>query len=227
MKKQNLVKKFDKKMMSIIMTRAWKIKRESNNTISFSSSLRKSWHIAKNGKENETFEEVYNNYYKQIFFYINGKVRNSELAKDLTQDTFAKAFKNFDVYNVYKAKLNTWIYSIALHCVIDYVRSKANKNSFISVSVNQTNDTDNKEYLQLPDNTVNKNDVENNELNDKLNKAFKTLNPKYKQIADMFFKQELKYNEIATQLNIPMGTVKGMLNRCRAKLQEQLTKEKV
>lgn len=222
---KNLVKKYDK---SMIMRNAWKLfKSNTDKNITFGDCLRQSWHIAKNGTNNIRFEDVYNNFYKQIFFYINGKVKDSNLAEDLTQDTFAKVYKKFDNYNVYKAKLNTWIYSIALNCVIDHIRSKAHNNKLASVSVNQYTDEDNKEFLQLPDNSTNDNTIENNELLDKLSKAFENLKPNYRQIAEMYFIQELKYNEIAEQLDIPMGTVKGMINRCRTKLQEQLIKEKV
>lgn len=231
MKNQNLVKKFTKKDMSVIMTRAHKflaeIPMDSRTEETWSNCMKKSWHIAKNGENNIRFEDVYNNYYKQIFYYINGKVKDSDLAEDLTQNTFEKVFKKFDNYNVYKAKLNTWIYSIALNCVIDHIRSKANKNKLQNISVNQYTDEDNKEFLQLPDNSTNDNTIENNELLDKLSMAFENLKPNYRQIAEMYFIQELKYNEIAETLNIPMGTVKGMINRCRTKLQSQLVTEKV
>jgi len=125
------------------------------------------------------------------------------------------------------AKLNTWLRTIANNAIIDYIRSKANKNSLVNISVNQSIDDDNKEYLQLPDNSTNDNTAENNELLDKLGTAFDNLKPKYKQIAEMFFIQELTYKEIEAILNIPMGTVKGMINRCRTKLQKQLIKERV
>ena len=227
MKNQNLVKKFDKKMMSLIMKTAWFIFKSENNTLSFGDCLRKSWHIAKNGENNETFEEVYNKNYNSIYHYVNFKIKDSEIAKDITQDVFIKLHKNFDKYDVYMAKLNTWLRTIANNAIIDYIRSKANKNSLVNISVNQSIDDDNKEYLQLPDNSTNDNTAENNELLDKLGTAFDNLKPKYKQIAEMFFIQELTYKEIEAILNIPMGTVKGMINRCRTKLQKQLIKERV
>ncbi len=221
---KNLVKKYNK---SEIMRKAWVIFKSDNNTLSFGDCLRKSWHIAKNGENNETFEEIYNNNKKQIFRYILLKVKDVEIAEDLTQEVFIKLHKNFYRYDVYKAKINTWLHAIANNCIIDHIRSKANKNKMNSISINQSIDENNKEFLQLPDNSTNENDVEINQLSDNLNKAFENLKPKYKQIAEIYFRQELKYNEISEQLNIPMGTVKGMINRCREMLQEQLKNEKV
>ncbi len=192
-----------------------------DNSLTFSESLTKSWHIAKNGINNETFDEIYNKNYNNILNYVNYKIKDSEIAKDITQDIFIKLHKHLDNYDVYQAKLTTWLRTITNNTIVDHIRSKANRFSLISTSVNQCTD-DNKEYLQLPDNSTNDNTIENNELLDNLSKAFETLKPKYKQIAEMFFIHELSYKEIAEILNIPMGSVKGNINRCRAKLQENL-----
>ena len=219
MKNQNLVKNYN---MFEIMSRAWVIFKAKDNTLTFGESLKKSWHIAKNGINNETFEQIYNNNYDNIYHYVFSKVKDIEISKDIIQEVFIRLHKHLGSYDYKKAKLNTWLHKIALNLVIDYVRSKANQNSLISISVNQCIDDDNKEYLQLPDNSINDNDIENNELLDSLGKAFEDLTPKYKQIAEMFFIHELSYKEIVNILNIPMGTVKGMINRCRAKLQDNL-----
>jgi len=227
-KKNNLVKKYN---MSLIMTRAHKFKDEipmnERTDDTFSNCLKKSWHIAKNGINNSTFDEVYNKNYSNVYYYVNFKIKDSEIAKDITQDIFIKLHKHLDNYDVYTAKLTTWLRTITNHAIIDYIRSKANKNSMMNISVNQCTDDDNKEYLQLPDNSTKDDTIENNELLDKLALAFDNLKPKYKQIGEMYFIQELSYNEIAKTLDIPMGTVKGMINRCRMKLQEQLINESV
>ncbi|MHA1754673.1 MAG: RNA polymerase sigma factor [Candidatus Odinarchaeia archaeon] len=218
-KKNNLVKKYN---MSLIMTRAWALRHKSNNTISLSDCLRQSWHIAKNGINNSTFDEVYNKNYSNVYNYVNFKIKDSEIGKDITQDVFIKLHKHLDNYDVYTAKLTTWLRTITNHAIIDHIRSKANKNSLMNISVNQYTDDDNKEYLQLPDNSTKDDTIENNELLDKLGQAFDNLKPKYKQIGEMYFIQELSYNEIAKTLDIPMGTVKGNLARVRKMLQENL-----
>lgn len=218
--KNNLVKKYDK---SMIMRNAWKMfKSNTDENITFGDCLRQSWHIVKNEENNKTFDEIYKNNYDSVFSYVNYKIKDSEIAKDITQDVFIKLYKHLDNYDVYTAKLTTWLRKITINAIIDYIRSKANKISLISVSVNQSTDDDNKEYFQLPDNSTNDNTIENNELLEGLSQAFENLKPKYKQIGEMYFIHELSYKEIATNLNIPMGTVKGMINRCRTKLQDNL-----
>jgi len=223
-KRNNLVKKYDK---SMIMRNAWKMfKSNTDENITFGDCLRQSWHVAKNGENNKTFDEIYKTNYESTLSYVTFKIKDSEIAKDITQDIFIKLHKHLDNYDVYTAKLSTWLRTITNNTIIDHIRSKANKFSLVSTSVNQCIDDDNKEYLQLPDNSTKDDTIENNELLNNLAQAFDNLTPNYKQIAELYFIQELSYKEIAELLIIPLGTVKGMINRCRAKLQEQLIDEK-
>jgi RNA polymerase sigma factor (sigma-70 family) len=60
------------------------------------------------------------------------------------------------------------------------------------------------------------------EIKGKINNAIDKLDVKYRRVAILYFLWEYEYSEIAIILNVPMGTVKGMLSRSRAKLQDSL-----
>jgi RNA polymerase sigma factor (sigma-70 family) len=215
---KTLVKNYNK---SEIFKRAWKFRRESNNTISLSICLKKSWHIAKNGKNTETFTQIYNKYYKQILYFVNGRVNNMTNAEDITADIFMKFNRLYtnNSYDVKKTKINTYLHIIAKSAIIDFYRkSKENK----TVNVDSFVDESGNDMFQFVDNSTNDNDVEKNELNTAIMNAIVDLKPNYKQIAELFFIKELNYNEISETLNIPIGTVKGMINRTRTKLQASL-----
>jgi len=47
----------------------------------------------------------------------------------------------------------------------------------------------------------------------------------HKRVAQLFLVEEKSHNEVSELLNIPIGTVKGTINRARTKLQEMLQKE--
>jgi RNA polymerase sigma factor (sigma-70 family) len=82
-------------------------------------------------------------------------------------------------------------------------------------------------YFQFVDNNAITNEyAENNELRIKLNRAFKTLNPRHKEIALLFFVKDRSYNEIANVLNMSLGTVKPSIFRIRKLLQKKLMNEK-
>jgi RNA polymerase sigma-70 factor (ECF subfamily) len=75
------------------------------------------------------FLKYYTEYYDKIYRYIFFRsYENEDLAKDLTSETFLKAFEKFDSYDPEKG-FSPWIYAIARNCVIDYFRKHKGKET--------------------------------------------------------------------------------------------------
>lgn len=74
------------------------------------------------GKSEELFVELYNTHVDAIFRFCYFKTGDREVAKDLTQDTFIKAFKYLGKGEIKNAK--SFIYTIAKNTVIDFWRKK-------------------------------------------------------------------------------------------------------
>lgn len=209
---------------SEVMKRAWKIYRSNNGQLTWSESLIQSWNVEKNGTNNVDFNFIYNKYYSQVLNYVRSKVNGkTEIAEEITQDTFIKANEHLANYDVYKAKVTTWLYTIANRKVIDYYRTNVNKTKRM-VSVDGYTDENGKETYQFVSDSYNVETVEGNEVNEAIERAMNTLNDKEKAIAEFYFLYEKQYNEIAELLDIPIGSVKGTINRIRGKLQSKLKK---
>jgi RNA polymerase sigma-70 factor (ECF subfamily) len=174
----------------------------------------------------KNINSIYNHYYKEVYkfilFRINGK---HEIAEELTQDVFIKANEHLANYNVKLAKMKTWLFTIANNKVIDYYRSNA-KNTKVNVSDFSDAETG-KEVFQFIGSESTETRVENTELRIKIVKAIESLKPDYRRMAELFFYDDKQYQEIADICKVPLGTVKGMINRCRVKLQEVLQNEYV
>jgi RNA polymerase sigma-70 factor (ECF subfamily) len=194
------------------------IERTSEN---WSLCMRKSWHIEKNGANVETFEQVYNKFYNPILWYVKTKVKNTMDAEDITTNVFVKLHKHFDNYDVYKAQIFTWLRTIAQNTIIDFYRTDKSSNY---MNVDSFVDDEGKEFFQFvaSETYETENIMDNNDLKLAINNAFANLKPKYKRIAELYFLDDKQYNEIAEICNVPMGTVKGMINRCREMLKTQL-----
>ena len=213
--------KFNK---SQILKKAWQLfkimvaKDESNRTDKmFSECLKKSWLIAKGAP---TIEELYKQYYKLVLNFIMQMLHNIEVAEELTNDTFIKACQNMDKFNPEKSSKKTWLCTIAKRLVIDFVR-KDDSDKYINVS-NFVDESGN-EKIQLKDNCNNSDeDLENKELLEAVHKAMAQLKPKYQKIATMFFIEDRPYPEIAEALEMPVGSVKGMVFRIKAMLRGEL-----
>ena len=209
---------------SAIMKHAWKLfKAQDVRTMEmFSNCLRQSWNIAKNGMAINDISAIYNKYYKQVYYFIFVRVGNmAHIAEELTNDVFIKAQRHIESnnYDVYRSKINTWLFFIAGNIVIDHFRT-AHADKYVSVD-NFVDAETGREKFQIADSSHEDN-VENSEMSIAIKNAMSTLKPKYRRVAELFFMEQKQYNEISEILNIPMGSVKGMINRCRATLQEQL-----
>jgi len=207
---------------SRVMKRAWKLfkAQEIRTMEQWSVCLTQSHNIEKNGIKEVTFDAVYNKYHKQIYVMVLNMVnRNEDVAQEITNDTFLRANEHLNNYDVQRANLNTWLNTIAKNLVIDHFRKYKN-DTHINVSKFADTETG-KETFQMVDNSQ-VNNVENDELSDAIEKAMQSLKPKYREVAELFFNQQKKYDEICKLLNLPMGSVKGMISRARTMLQEQL-----
>jgi RNA polymerase sigma-70 factor (ECF subfamily) len=204
---------------SAVMKMAWVFFKKSEKQISFSECLKKSWAINRNGYL-PTINEIYNKNYKSVYNYVLNRVNlKHEVCEEIVADVFIKANNHLPFYDGSIAKINTWLYNIAKNSVIDYYRKNA-KNPLINVGDWQ--DSEGNEYFQFVGDNDSSKLVENNELKTQINKAFSNLKPKYKEIAEMYFIEQMKYEEISESLNVPMGTVKGMLNRVKEMLKNEL-----
>jgi RNA polymerase sigma factor (sigma-70 family) len=66
-------------------------------------------------------EKLYSAHHQEIFNYLSRMVRNEELAADLTQETFVKAFRAYDTL-ADPTRARSWLYQIAGRTALDELR---------------------------------------------------------------------------------------------------------
>ena len=69
------------------------------------------------------FEELYKQYYGQVYFYVLGLCRNEHIAEEITQETFFKVLKKMDTFKG-ECKVNVWMIQIAKNTFYNYCREK-------------------------------------------------------------------------------------------------------
>lgn len=219
MKTANRIK-YDK---SRVMRMAWVVYRKSGGDLLWSDSLKQAWNIEKNGMAINTIENLYSRYYKMIFNHIILRVRKYEIAQELTQDVLIKANEHLMNYDVMRAKVSTWLLTIANNKIIDFYRSNANASNKVNIGdfVNEKGN----ETLPIIGGSQANEMTENDELKEKIMSSIGKLKPNYKQVAMLRFVEDKEYSEIAEAMSITVDNVKVMVNRVRAMLQEQLQDE--
>jgi RNA polymerase sigma-70 factor (ECF subfamily) len=172
------------------------------------------------------FNQVYTKQFNRVLQHVNYKTNHSIHAEDITAETFNKAYhyitheKPEYRFNPEKSDINTWLFTIANRIIIDYFR-KYSKENASTMKVNDFVDEDGKEFIEFVGTDGNE-ASDNRELKEAILKAFASLKPKYRRIANLYFMHDKKYTEIAEICNVPLNTVKVMVMRCREMLQAQL-----
>lgn len=157
--------------------------------------------------------ELMMRYQESIYYMILKMVKHSEDAEDLTVEAFAKAFMNLDKY-VPNFAFSTWLFRIASNNVIDFLRKK--KLDTISLYA-ETDEHGNENIVQkISSQAPNPEDMFiKSQRAEILHDVLKTISPKYAELISLRYFKELSYEEIAAELDMPIGTVKVQLHRAK------------
>ena len=151
-------------------------------------------------------------------------VKNQDDADDLTIEAFGKAFNRLDQYSPSFA-FSTWLYKIASNNCIDFIRKKRIKVT--SMDTGRTTDDGDVIFFDARSSTLNPEEsiIQNQKIKLMRNLVSK-LKPRYKELIEKRYFEELSYEEIAEELNLPLGTVKAQLFRAREFLANLISKTK-
>jgi RNA polymerase sigma-70 factor (ECF subfamily) len=174
---------------------------------------------AKKGNE-KAFASLMNRYRDSIYYMLLKMVNNASDAEDLTIEAFGKAFRNLDSY-MPKFAFSTWLFKIATNNCVDFIRKKQlSPTPFDHLQDNLENVTVNIQS-DLPD-------PEESLINHQKIVALKDivnqLKPRYKSLIELRYYKEYSYEEISSELNLPIGTVKAQLFRAKTLLYNILIK---
>lgn len=163
------------------------------------------------------FDQIVRRYKEPLLNFVYRFVGDSVEAEDIIQDTFLRVYKNKHYYKEV-AKFSTWIYTIASNLSKTELRRRR-RRKFFSIHNDSTTEKD----YELPDNSKNPESQVNSIVTEKIiHKAISKLPPKFRQVIILRDVQEFSYEEIASILKVPLGTVKSRVNRARLRLQEDL-----
>ena len=146
-------------------------------------------------------------------------VNDSEATADLVQETFMKAFTSLATYRS-EYKFSTWLYRIGANCAIDYLRKQRIK----TLSLNAPSEKfEGQSEFDVPDESFNpEKDMINRQRRVSIDSAIDSLPDKYKKVIVYRHKDNKSYEEIASALDIPVGTVKARIFRARELLKKKL-----
>ena len=163
-------------------------------------------------------------YRESIYFMMLKMVRKEDDADDLTIEAFGKAFNRLHQYSPSYA-FSTWLFKIASNNCIDFIRKKRIKVT--SMDSAYTNSDGQSVSIDVESSEKDPEEVAIHMEKVKTMRAVvKTLKPRYRDLIEKRYFQELSYEEIAKDMDLPLGTVKAQLFRARAFLADLMGKTK-
>ena len=178
---------------------------------------------AKKGKQ-AAYAELMDRYRDSIYFTMLKMVKNTDDADDLTIEAFGKAFNRLEQYSPSFA-FSTWLFKIASNNSIDFIRKKriqvTSMDSGFSNSDGESIQIDARSTGLNPEETI----IQGQRI-DHMRLLVSKLKPKYRELVEKRYFEEMSYEEIADEMNLPLGTVKAQLFRARDFLASMLDKTK-
>jgi RNA polymerase sigma-70 factor (ECF subfamily) len=131
-------------------------------------------------------------------------------AEDVTQETLLRAYQNIEEFRG-DARFTTWLYRICYNLCLSCLEGKKHQ-SMEEAGPDELPDLGE----QLPDQLI------ASERRDVVNRALSRMTPAFREVIVLHYTGQLLYEEIATLLALPVGTVRSRLHRGRAELKELL-----
>jgi len=179
--------------------------------------------LAVENHDQQAFAELLQRYRKPVYHMILKMIRNVDDAEDLTIEAFAKAFKNLHKFKK-DFTFSTWLFRIATNNTIDFIRKK--RLNTMSLNTSFSDDNGESVNIDVQDGSLNPQEEAIKAQKIELVQLFVTKLPaKYQRLVKLRYFDELSYDEIATELGAPLGTVKAQLHRAR-ELMYDLVKNK-
>ena len=163
--------------------------------------------------DQKAYADLMHFYRDTIYFMLLKMTNNPDDADDLTIEAFGKAFNKLDQYTPDYA-FSTWLFKIASNNCIDFIRKR--KKEMMSLGKAYEGGENTELAKQIPSPTLDPEEkfIEKQKIK-MMREVVEKLKPHYRRLVELRYFDELSYEEIAVELDLPLGTVKAQLFRAR------------
>ena len=186
-----------------------------------STNAQRDYDIILKAKEGDqsAYTKLMNQYHDSIYYEISKRIRDEELAKDLTMEAMSKALMNLDAYQPTFA-FSTWLKRVSVNHTIDYLRKR--KLETYSMDAAQSSEKGDLVRQYANEDLTPQEQMEKTQRIDIVRYYIQKLKDMYRSLIELRYYNELSYEEIAVELAIPVGTVKARLHRAKRMLGQMM-----
>jgi RNA polymerase sigma-70 factor (ECF subfamily) len=161
------------------------------------------------------FEQIMLAYEKAIYNHIYRMVSHKQVAEDITQETFLKAFRSVHTLDP-EGNIRAFLYTVATNAVNDHLRKKYRKPEVYLI------DDPERGLETLDPGDAYSSEAETVDANVDVTAALEKIKPVYRTVLLLFYRSDMSYEEISSSLKVPLGTVKTYIRRGKQALKEAI-----
>lgn len=167
------------------------------------------------GGDTEAFERLVRTYENKIYHLALRMCGSADEAADIAQEAFLAAWRGLPSFRG-EAGFATWLYRLTSNAAIDYLRRQKKQRGDMSLDDEELG-LDAVDSAPGPQETA-----EGSELRAAVAEGLNQLSEGHRQVLVLREVQGLSYEEIASVLEVDMGTVKSRISRARSSLRKIL-----
>ena len=164
--------------------------------------------------DQEAFRLIFERYSRPLISFIYDQVSNRELAEELTQETFVRAYRGLHTLRT-ETKLSTWLFGIAKNVARESLRARMRDDRHV--------DLEDKLVLNLSDRgPVPVKQLLNKELNEVIQNSLALLDEDKRLVFTLKVFQQCSYEEIAEITGFSIPKLKTDLHRARTEMRRRV-----
>jgi RNA polymerase sigma-70 factor, ECF subfamily len=162
----------------------------------------------------KAFDLIVNAYSESLYWQIRKMVLSHDDANDILQNTFLKSWANIDQFRG-ESKISTWLFRIAINETYTFLNKERQNNqmNFVDLEDTLVQNLQSDPWFSGDDTAL------------KLQKAILTLPDKQRQVFNMKYYDEMKYEEMSEILGTSVGALKASYHYAVKKIEAFLTLE--
>ncbi len=168
--------------------------------------------------DKKAYEVLVLQYQDRLVFSVYKFLKDYELAQDIAQEAFVKAFKNIEKFRG-DSSFYTWIYRIAINTAKNFLSSKSRKSEIYDDEIMELKLSESAVTSENPENIL-----EAEELRSLMTDAIQGLPDDIRTTLSLREFDGLSYEEIAEVQNCPIGTVRSRIHKGREILDKTFSK---
>jgi RNA polymerase sigma-70 factor, ECF subfamily len=163
--------------------------------------------------DDEAFRELVDQQKRLVFALIGRSVPNPARVEELGQEVFLRIHRGLPYFRG-ESKISTWIFRIVANVIAEERKPKLN-------AISLDDPLPGRDAPAIDPGAIDRayGDIE---LRDRLEKAIERLPTSYQLLVNGHYLEGMRYEDLASALNLPMGTVKTHLHRAKRLLRHLL-----